>query len=215
MIDLVDIVNIINTIIPFMTLILGLYVGQKITSYNEKRKEKKELTKIKYLLDADYTLINRNVKDLKENQNDGYKALINDFKIVGLLNNLKMFQDYGHYFNFNVQGFTYWNSLMSSGKLIKLEPDELRIITLSHDSIMRIIAQQKELFNRFLYESINELFTTPLDMKSKINIFKPKYDTYHRLMINAYDIIKKNVDGVKKNISWIELQSEPIITFKN
>ena len=28
---------------------------------------------------------------------------------------------------------------MSSGKLIKLEPDELRIITKTHDSIMRII----------------------------------------------------------------------------
>ena len=212
---MIDLVDIANTIIPFMTLILGLYVGQKITSYNEQRKEKKELTKIKYLLDADYTLINRNVKDLKENQNDGYEALINENIVYGLLNNRKMFQDYGHHFNFNVQGFTYWNSLMSSGKLIKLEPDELRIITVSHDSIMRIITQQQESFQIFLYECINELFATSLDMESKINIFKPKYDIYYKLMIRAYDIIEKNVDGVKKNISWIELQSEPIISLKN
>lgn len=60
-----DYESLIQTGIAISGIVGGLIGGHYLTISSERRKEKQELEKIRYLLNADYTLVNRQVEQGK------------------------------------------------------------------------------------------------------------------------------------------------------
>jgi len=88
------------------------------------------------------------------------------------------------------------------------------MISVSHNLIVNLISKQREQFDKFTLDVTVEMFQTPKTLQERISIFKYKYAIYYELSMQAYQIIKKHVNNVKENISWIDLKNEPILEFK-
>jgi len=206
---------IIPSVIGVVGVFSGIWIGQHLSDRKEMRQKTEELEKIRYLINADFTLIKRQTDNGITKEKETLEQLVNQNGIAYYASSLEIFSDHLHKFGFSVGGFTYWDSLTSSGNLIKIEPDELRIITTTHRLVTKIISQQQESFDRFMKDILYSMFENPTTIQQRIEIFKSKYQLYYKLAMKGYEILQKHMFNAKENISWINLNTEPILEFKH
>ena len=111
--------------------------------------------------------------------------------------------------------FSYWDLLVTSGSLIKLNPDELRIIENTHRSIIeyrKIETESGQKLNNALLEKILDQNLSPQEKK---NFVRARCELYFKELFETYDYIQNRLTVLKNNISWINLKTEPISELKN
>jgi len=192
----------------------GLFAGHYLTIWNEKHKDKEMLGKIHYLLNADFTLINRLVTRGQEEHREWYNALMDDNGALYYSSDLNVARDAVTALGMKIGNFTYWDSIMSSGGFIRLEPDELRIISTAHRVITTIKVQQDDTFQRFSLDLLKRLFEQPKTPQERVQIMKAQCKLHFMVLFQAYGIIEKHVKLVQSNIGWIDMKAEPIVELK-
>jgi|APSaa5957512535_1039671.scaffolds.fasta_scaffold34494_3 hypothetical protein len=202
---------IIPSIVGIIGILSGIWIGQHLSDRKEEKQKADEIEKIRYFLNADFSLVQRTLKKMKmdhiqmqdtiitKNQSDVY--MLTRKTLEKLLTNLRIKTGY----------FSYWDLLVTSGSLIKLEPDELRIVESTHHSISeyrRIETQSSDSLNDQLIKIFLEKSLTTQDKKE---IIKGKCELYFQGLFQTYEYIQERLDVLKNNIPWINLETEPII----
>mgnify|MGYP003965111595 FL=1 len=202
---------IIPSIVGIIGILSGIWIGQHLSDRKEEKQKADEIEKIRYFLNADFSLVQRTLKKMKmdhiqmqdtiitKNQSDVY--MLTRKTLEKLLTNLRIKTGY----------FSYWDLLVTSGSLIKLEPDELRIVESTHHSISeyrRIETQSSDSLNDQLIKIFLEKSLTTQDKKE---IIKGKCELYFQGLFQTYEYIQERLDVLKNNIPWINLETEPSI----
>lgn len=90
----------------------------------------------------------------------------------------------------------------------------MRIVSVSHNLVIKIISGQRSTFDTFSLDVMKSMFQTQKTQQERADIFKSIYKLYFKNLMQGYEIIKKHVTNVRENISWIDLENEPIMEFK-
>jgi len=205
---------IIPSVVGIMGILGGIWVGQHLSDRKESQKTAEELRKLRYLLNADFTLVNRmNLQAIKNIPK--LRKTVNDItNIIPDISDNKKFVDYFAGFRFSVHEFTYWDSIISQGILFKLSEHDLRFITTSHKAISKTIKIQTDGFAQFG----NGLFALTFGNNDADLIKTMKIKTvliaHLDSMTRAHNSIQETITDVKNNISWIDLTVEPIQDYK-
>lgn len=193
----------------------GIFIGYYLTIGNEKRKNDEMLKKIKYLINADFTLANRTVQYAKSNCESMIQAFINGQSALHYTSSLDLMKEVIVGLSFRVGLFTYWDTIMASGSLISLNPDELRFITTTHTSITKIRNQSEESHQKFSFDILNRLFAQQLSNQQRAQILKQQLQIHFPNLLEACNIIQNHLKLLSENVPWIDLQAEPIQELRN
>lgn len=201
---------IIPSVVGVLGVLSGIWVGQYLSDRKEKQKSIDEITKLKNLLNADFTLINRMNQQALENIPKLENFVYEITNIMSEITNVEKFIKYFADFRFAVYEFTYWDPIMAHGILIRLSEHDLRFITTSHKTISDTIKIQTEGFVKFAENLHNLAYgSNDIDAIKTINI-KIGLKAHLYSMKRSYDSIQDSITHVKNNIPWIDLTVEPI-----
>lgn len=168
------------------------------------RKKYKERERIRKILNDDFYRIYVTSKDL---QNFILTTLKNEKNEFNDLTDKVIYEaQRGHELTFMLdfrQSFLLWNSIVTSGSLVELEPEEIQLINASHDYIeLVIISNIKE------YENCNEQISHAFDkdVSRTIDYVRINLESFLKISyINLNEIIKR-FDYLCDNISWMKPQ---------
>ena len=206
---------IIPSVVGVLGILGGIWVGQHLSDRKEERKSKEELRKLQYLLNADFTLINRMNQQALENSPKLENFVDGITNIMPEIPNNEKFVEYFAGFRFAVHEFTYWDSIMAHGILIRLSEHDLRFITTAHKTISDTIRIQTEGFAKFGEGLYNLAYASnDIDVIKTIRI-KIVLKAHLKSMKRAHDSIQDSITHVKNNIPWMDLTVEPIQEFKD
>ena len=201
---------IIPSVVGVGGVLSGIWIGQHLSDRKEERQKKDELEKIRYFLNADFSLVQRTLTHMIEthtklrdniitkNQSDLYMKTRKTLE--KLLVDLQIKTGY----------FSYWDLLVTSGSLIKLNPDELRIVENTHRSITEYRRIETEEVQRLNDELIKIFLEQSLTLQDKKEIIKGKCDLYFQGVFQTYKYMQERLRFLKNNIPWINLKTEPI-----
>jgi hypothetical protein len=192
----------------------GIWVGQHLSDRRENQKASEELRKLEYLLNADLTLINRMNLQALENIPILEKIVDDMINIIPEIPNNDKFVEYFAGFRFAVYDFTYWDSIMANGILIKLSEHDLRFITTVHKKVSDTIKIQTNGFAKFGEGLYNLAFASNESEINKTNNIKTVLKAHLNSMKRAHNSIDESIIHIKNNISWVDLTIEPIQEFK-
>ncbi|MBA4718103.1 MAG: hypothetical protein HRO68_02980 [Nitrosopumilus sp.] len=191
--------------------ILAAITGSVFAYLSEIMKDRRTKTKIKELLNEDFFDIYSGYKEeitklekCTKNIEDDAKKLVNHEIRVG-----DYFFNAGQYFQFEI-----WNAILTSGSLIKLSTDEIKIIGALHNDInwnnkelsywQDTTIEQIEKITAAYFESLKS--ESPLSLSSSSDKIKIILDNYLseilRLMKETMNIFKK-----LEKLSWVNLDS--------
>lgn len=205
---------IITSVVGVLGILGGIWVGQHLSDRKEEQKSSEDLRKLRYLLNADFTLINRmNQQALKnipklENFVDGITNIMLEIP------NDERFADYFIEFKFAVHEFTYWDSIMAQGILFKLSEHDLRLITTANKAIASTIKIQTNGFSQLGGELYDLAYVNNEDELVKIMKIKIILKAHMDAMIRGHNSIQEIITGVKNNVQWMDLTVEPIQDYK-
>lgn len=115
----------VGIFIPIYSAVFGAAIASIFLFSHERQKEKREIKKIKSLLDSDFSVFYEEItkdRDLIQNERDKLKtedSLVNKL-ISGTLDFSEFYSKYGIFYELQ-----YWQAIVSSGSLLKLEKDEI------------------------------------------------------------------------------------------
>ena len=204
----------IPAVISAGSVFVGIWIGSRLSDRKENTLKKEELKKIRYLLNADFSLIQRTLRNGKDVHTKWYNSIVVNNESYFYLSDEKSLMDLFVSTTIKTGLFTYWNALTSSGSFIKLEADELRIINVSHDNITKSrnmqLEQMDDMRNEILKTVVKDLST-----QEKSRIAQNHYKLYFKSLFETYHAIQNQLDILKNNIDWINLETEPIEKFRN
>jgi len=173
---------------------------------SEEEKKKNELTKVRNLLKSDYSMINRINIMYQQMYRPLWNNIVNRHAGTIITANVAMLQDFITYIEIKYM-FTFWDTIMSNGSLIKLEPNEIKIIQVTHDEIMKGYAREYE-----GYQSMNNKLA--LVVQSPILTPIQKEDQFIRITSKYFQDTTKwfeTVEGLLQlpmKFDWFDLNSE-------
>ena len=206
---------VIPSIAGVVGVLSGIWIGQHLSDRKEERQKADELEKIRYFLNADFSLVQRTLTSMQKIHKKMYDVIVTkDQHDMGLLNR-KGLEELLVDLQIKTVYFSYWDLLVTSGSLIKLEPNELRIIENSHHSIIeyrRIETKTAKNLNDALIKNFVDKQST---RQAKKEFVKYKCKIYLDGVFETYDYIQERLTFLKNNISWINLEINPITKVKN
>ncbi|QLH07419.1 hypothetical protein [Nitrosopumilus ureiphilus] len=205
---------VIPSVVGVVGVLSGIWIGQHLSDRKEERKENEVMEKMRYLLNADYTLINRMITNYEKSLKEWNDVIAKNDQIATLyVSDLNNMRDLIVAMGVKLGYFTYWDTITSSGNLMKLKPDELRIVNATHNSVSQIRNMQDESFRVFSNDVLTQIFQNT-NMNQRISILRQKISLYITNSLEACRIIKEHMINVKQNISWVDLKTEPILAYK-
>lgn len=173
---------------------------------SEEEKKKNELTKVRNLLKSDYSMINRINKMYQNMYQPLWDNILNHHAGTMIIANKEMLQNFIAYIEIKFM-FTFWDTLMSNGSLIKLAPNEIKIIQVTHDEIMKGYAREYE-----GYQSMNDELSIVVQSPTLTPIQKEDQfiqitNKYFRNTMKFFE----NVEGLLRfpmKFNWFDLDSE-------
>jgi hypothetical protein len=205
---------IIPSVVGVLGILGGIWVGQHLSDRKEKKKSNEDLKKLQYLLNADFTLINR----MNEQSLEKILKLANTVRgftnIMPEIPDNDKFVEFFASFRFGVHEFTYWDSIMAQGILFKLSEHDLRFITTANKAITNTIKIQSEGFAELAKGLFSLAYGNNNPEIIKTNQIKIILNAHLDSMKRGHNSIKETITDVKNNIQWIDLTVEPIQNYK-
>jgi len=197
----------VNIFISIYSALIGAAVASILLFSHERAKDKREIKKIKSLLNSDFaSLYNDMTKDRLFIQSEHDKLGEED----GLVSNIiseKMsipdfYQKYGTYYTVE-----FWDAIVSSGSLLKLDKDEISRVQAVHNSLKWYNENLRELQDGtadYLYDSINVEEDSD-DEPDPEEVKEALIDYFNAIL----SLIKDCVDDLEKlqKFSWIHLEN--------
>lgn len=205
---------IVQSGIAIGSVFLGLYAGARLSDRHENKKQQQELEKVRILINADFTLINRQIKNGVKNHKDWQEFINKGEGLAERLPNYDKLIDFLAALRIKLGGFTYWDALTSSGSLIKLNPDELRFVSVTHHTITEMLRLIDSSHDRLANNITKSIFIIQTPIEQKIQTVQKYCADYFKELFDTYDKLDKYVQQVKDNIEWIDLNFEPIKELK-
>ena len=117
--------NFISIFIPIYSAILGAAVASVFLFSHERQKDKREIRKIKSLLNSDFSEFYEEITKDRQFIQDARDKLETDDSLVnklisGTMDFSEFYSKYGIFYELQ-----YWQAIISSGSLLKLEKDEI------------------------------------------------------------------------------------------
>lgn len=205
--------TIISLIIGLVVVLIGILIGQRLSDKREHQKAAEDLDKLQYLINADFSAINKINQRAIEYIPKFEKNI--DGIVINLLKSstAEHFQNHLNNLSLILIDFTYWDSIMSYGILFRLSGHDLKFITAVHTLISEMIPNQTKDFMTFT-KSLSTLYFSNVFDSSKIPAIKLELEAYLCLMKNSHNSIQESITHLKNNVSWIDLNVEPIQEFK-
>lgn len=205
---------IVQSVIAIGSVFLGLAAGAWLSDRHEGRKNKQELEKVHILINADFTLINRQIKNGIKNHKEWQEFIKKGEGLAEHLPNFDKLTDFLAALRIKLGGFTYWDALTSSGSLIKLNPDELRFVSVTHHVITELLRLIDSDHDRLANSITKSIFVIQTPIEQKIQTVQKYCEDYFKELFETYDRLDKHVQQIKDNIGWIDLNFEPIKELK-
>jgi len=205
---------IIPSVVGILGILGGIWVGQHLSDRKENQKEKDELKKLQYLLNADFTLVNRMNEQSLENISKLENTVKGFTNIMPEIPDNDKFVEFFASFRFSVHEFTYWDSIMAQGILFKLSEHDLRFITTANKAISHTIKIQSEGFAELAKGLFNLAYGNNNSEMIKTNQIKIILNAHLDSMKRGNNSIKETITDIKNNIQWIDLSVEPIQNYK-
>ena len=179
----------------FSTIIavtVGLFAGRHLSDRKERRRQEDELKKIHNLISKDFRLLRNMINgNLEEHRNSLKKLLDLDEKWS------EKEQSYLNPFAY----FPYWPTLVNSGSLIKLEPQEIITVQAVHDQILELRDHAKNSIDRITKEMVSEK-----DSSKRIDMYMKLHEeaiAFGKTVITMLDMI---------DIDWIKMDKSRDVT---
>ena len=67
---------IIPSIIGVVAVLSGIWIGQHLSDRQEEKKKNEDMEKIRYFLNADFTLVQRTLKNMQESHSKLYDVIV-------------------------------------------------------------------------------------------------------------------------------------------
>lgn len=188
--------------IAFIGAIIGATTTFGFLYKWEVDKKKNELKKIRQIINDDFFRICSTSKNLQnfilsilKNEEDKFEKLtdqvIYDAQRGRYLTSMLDFR----------QSFLLWNSIVTSGSLVKLQPEEIQLINASHDFIESVIdANVRE------FENCNKRIERAFDkdVPNTILFIKINLESFLKISYINLNEITKRFDYLCENISWMK-----------
>lgn len=205
---------IVQSVIAVGSVFLGLYAGARLSDRHENRKQQQELEKVRILINADFTLINRLVQNGIKTHKEWEEFIKKGEGLSEHLPNYDKLIDFLAALRIKLGGFTYWDALTSSGSLIKLNPDELRFVSVTHHTITEMLRLIDSSHDRLANNITKSIFIIQTPIEQKIQTVQRYCEDYFKELFETYDKLDGYVRQVKDNIEWVDLNFEPIKQLK-
>lgn len=115
----------VTIFIPIYSAIIGAVTASIFLFTHERKKEKREIEKIKSLLNSDFSEFYKEItKDKQLIQNEHDKLETSDSLVNKLISGEMDFSEFYSKFGIFYE-LSYWQAIVSSGSLLKLEKDEI------------------------------------------------------------------------------------------
>jgi len=200
----------IPTLVSAGSVFAGIWVGKYLYEQKEEKQRKVELKKIHFLINSDYSVFNRILKTQVPLHKKLHNNIVNGIGVHDYCNDHEKLVQLLVALTMKLGSFTYWNTLISSGLLIRLDPDELGIIQVTHDGIEELVSNAKNMSDKLNLDLPRRLARLGLSEQEKERILKDVCKTHFDGLFKSYDVIQNMVNLANKNIKWIDLKAVPI-----
>ncbi len=117
--------DLVNISISIYSALVGAVVASILLFAHERAKDKREIKKIRSLLNSDFSALYDLMMKDRERIKKEYKKL-NDDELANSIMSTSLsisdfYHDYGNYYDLE-----FWDAIVSSGSLLKLEKEEIR-----------------------------------------------------------------------------------------
>ncbi|OLB92578.1 MAG: hypothetical protein AUH25_00195 [Thaumarchaeota archaeon 13_1_40CM_38_12] len=197
--------NLIESIVSIAVSVGGgTVLGYLLSERSRTRQEKSDIKKIKELLFDDFKRLNDIAMDDIKNDLVAFTKLENDDFIHELTNNRLSMTNFmvDHKGSYE---FAFWNTINDSSLMIRLEPEDIRVVNAIHFGVSGLNSKMEKSFWE-QYEEILSFFSNAPEevrnkgMKEKLIVFFASTLVWHKQIYDALQVV---------SISWMKLKDLP------
>ena len=179
-----------------ISVFIGILVGNYISEGKEKKRLTSEIEKTRILVNSDFSTAKKMAKSRVKRIDEHFDVIkkILDEEPLPDENPEKFSSDPDVYFPF-------WETLIHSGALLKLEPIEIKQITSIHDYVIKMLKNHQVIFETHIENKKDPTYNEDV---SKDVEYMSKLRQFYRGVLGALEIIK---------IDWITFEDTVIMKF--